>query len=351
MTYRSQKTGISSSLYQTRATRTRRIRVAIPLLLFTAIIAISTIGYILIERPRFSFLDALYMTMITISTAGHREVHLLSSAGQIWTIVVIISGVLTGAIVLSLLGAMVVEGQIRRIFGRRQLENRIKNLSGHVIICGYGRMGEWVAAELKTSGQKVVIVDDNPDRTVLAEAAGLLYVLGDAQSESTLEAAGIDRASQLIAALSTDAENVFVTLTARQLNPTIPIIVRALGSATQDKLIKAGATRVVCPQIIGASRVVDIVMRPAVVDFFDVAHKGVDLEMDQIELDSESELVGRSLKELELPRRIDVHVVAVQRADGETSYHPLPEVTLAAGDTLILIGKRGAAAALQQLHL
>ena len=314
------------------------------------IVSIATAGYVIIE-PEYTFLDALYMTIITISTAGHREVHALSEGGQIWTMIVVISGVLTGGIILSLLGAMVVEGQIRRIFGRRQLENKIKNLSEHVIVCGYGRMGERVALELKAASSNVVVVDGDPDRTTLAEAGGLLYVLGDAQSEDILKAAGIERASELIALLSSDAENVLVTLTGRQLNPAMRIIARAVESATQGKLLLAGATRVVCPHVIGASRMVDIVVRPAVVDFVEVAHKGVDLEMDQIELRPGSELVGKSLGELELPRRVGVHVVAIRRADGETIYEPTADITLAPDDTVIVIGKRGAGPTLQQLHL
>lgn len=321
------------------------------MVLLITIICVATAGYVVIEWPRYTFSDALYMAVITITTAGHLEVHALSQAGRIWTIFVILGGVVTGATVLSLLGSMVVEGQIRRILGRRQLEHKIKGLSGHVIVCGYGRMGEMVVADLRKAGRLIVVVDVDPDRTSDVEALDLPYVLGDAQDEEILVAAGLAKANELISALPSDAENVMVTLTARQSNPDIRIITRAVRSAAEGKLLKAGATRVVCPHVIGAYRMVNIVLRPAVVDFVEVAHKGVDLEMDQIVLSEDSKLVGKSLKELELPRRVGVHVAAISRADGQTIYRPASNLTLQAGDTVILFGKGGAAAALQQLQL
>jgi voltage-gated potassium channel len=315
-----------------------------------AIICIASTGYVIIE-PEYSFLDALYMSVITISTAGHLEVRPLSDPGRVWTIIVLISGVATGAVVLSLLGAMVVEGQIRRVLGRRQLEQKIKGLSGHVIICGYGRMGEMIATDLEAAGRRTVIVDDDPERTSLAGAGDLLYVLGDAQDEEVLTSAGIARATELVCALPTDAENVMATLTARQANTEIRILTLARQRAAERKLLQAGATRVICPHVMGASRIVNLVVRPAVVDFFEVAGKGVDFEVDQIVLSSKSELVGKSLRELELPHRAEVHVAAIRKGDGQMIYRPGSGVTLEAGDTVIVFGKSGVAAALEELHL
>ncbi|MCK4602332.1 MAG: TrkA family potassium uptake protein, partial [Phycisphaerae bacterium] len=254
-----------------------------------------------------------------------------------------------GGVVLSLIASMVIEGQVRRVFGRRQLERKIGTLSGHVIVCGYGRMGEMVTGELIQAGRNVVVVDSAPERTAQAEQAKLLYVLGDAQDETVLTAAGIDEAEALIAALPNDPDNVFVTLSARQANPSLRIIARAQQASTQDKLLKAGATRVVCPQIIGASRLADIVLRPAVVDFFETAHLGPDLEMDELKLGARSGLLGKTLQELALPRTIGAHIMAVRRADGEAIYQPTPDLRLGVGDTLILVGKRGVAAAVRKL--
>jgi len=304
-----------------------------------------------IIEPAYSFLDALYMSIITISTAGHLEVHPLSNSGHVWTIIVLVAGVGTGAIMLSLLGAMVVEGQVRRVLGRRQLEQKIKGLMGHVIICGYGRTGEMIAADLKAAGRQTVIVDDDPERTTLAGTGELLYLLGDAQDEEVLKAAGIARAAELVSALPTDAENVMVTLTVRQMNQEIRILTLARDRTAEKKLLQAGATRVICPHVMGASRIVNLVLRPAVVDFFEVAGKGVDLEVDQIVLSGESELLGKSLRELELPRRVGLHVAAIRRSSGETIYRPDSGVTFEVGDTVVVFGQSGAAAALQQLHL
>lgn len=330
--------------------RSRRLPVLAVFVLLVTVICVSTAGYVIIEYPNYSFLDALYMTVITVSTAGHQEVHPLSDNGHIWTIFVVVIGVLTGAMFLSLLAAMVVEGQIRRVFGRRQLENKIKSLSGHTIVCGYGRIGQMVVADLRTAGKRVVVIDIDPERTAALEAADLLYVLGDAQDEEVLDAAGLARAGELIAALPTDAENVLVSLTARQQSPDVRIVARAREAGSEKKMLQAGATRVVCPHIMGASRIVDIVLRPAVVDFFEVAKKGVDLEMDQIVLGADSELVGKSLRDLELPKRAGVHVAAIRRSSGETIYRPSSNVTLAAGDTVILFGQSGSAATLRDLH-
>jgi len=331
--------------------QSRRRSIIVLSIVFVAIVVVSTAGYVAIEWPRYSFLDALYMSVITISTAGHLEVHPLSDGGHVWTIVVILSGVATGAVFLSLLGATVVEGQIRRILGRRQLERKIKSLSDHVIVCGYGQMSQMIVADLESAGRKTVVIEDSPERTAAAETAGLLYVLGDAQDEAILTAAGIDRARELVSALPTDAENTLVTLTARQMNPKIRIIARAKQAATQRKLVRAGASRVVCPQVMGAAMMANTVLRPAVVDFVEVASKGVDLEMDQLKLAAGSELAGKSLAELQLPKRVGVHVAAIRRSDGQTIYEPEPGVTLQAGDTVILIGKAGAAAALQDWRL
>ena len=319
-------------------------------LVFLAFVSVSSAGYYYIEKD-YTWLDAVYMTVITVSTVGLRELGTgLSIGGRLWTMFVIAGGLVTGAVLLSVVVAAVVEGRLRRVLGRRELKRRIAALSQHVIVCGYGRMGQMVAEGLRGAESKgIVAVDRDPERTSQADADGLLYVLGDAQEEATLEAAGVDRAGGLIAALPSDAGNVFVTLTARGLNRSLPIIARAEELATQDKLTKAGATRVICPHTIGASRIVDVLVRPAMVDFVEMAHKGVDLEMDELAVRPGSEMVGRTLRELALRSRAGATVVVVQRSDGTALYNPGPEVALSSGDSLVLIGKRGVAAAIREL--
>jgi len=314
-----------------------------------AFIVLSAAGYVVLEQS-YSWLDAVYMTIITIGTVGYQEVHPLSQWGRIWTVFVLAGGLIVVAVVISLIVAMVVEGQIRSLFGRRQLERKIAALSGHVILCGYGNMGTLVCGELRQADRRVVVVDSSSERTMAAEEAGLLYILGDGQEESILQAAGISRAGALISLLPGDAENVLLALTARQANSGLRIIARASSESAQDKLLKAGASRVICPATLGAVRMADLVLRPAVVDFVEMAHRGVELEMDELKLAPQSTLVGKTLEQLGLPRRIGAHVIAISRADGEAVYHPTSDLRLASGDTLILVGQRGVAGAIQTLQ-
>jgi voltage-gated potassium channel len=325
------------------------LRVGVPLVVFVGVLLVGSAGYWILE-PEYGLLESLYMTVITVATVGYREIHPLSDAGVVWTIIVIFAGLISGAVLLTLVASLLIEGEVRRIFGRRHLERKIDNISSHVVVCGYGTVGQEVAAELAEAGRPVVVVDPDPERTETAERAELLYVRGDAQEEQTLRAAGLERASAVIAALPTDAENVFLTLTACAVSPQVVIIARAQGVASIGKLRRAGATRVICPTQLGTSRMVDVILRPAVVDFVEMAQKGVELEMDQMALSEDSTLVGRTLQELELPRRVGAHVVAVRRSGGEAVYNPTSDFRPSAGDTLIFIGQRGASAAVQKLQ-
>ncbi|NQU74762.1 MAG: potassium channel protein [Planctomycetes bacterium] len=318
------------------------------LLLLAAVVVISTSGYCLIERQ--SLFESLYITVITISTVGSREIPNISPAGQLWTIAVIIFGVGTAMATFSLSVAALTEGTIRKALGRRQVQRAIKQLTGHVIVCGFGRMGQLVLNELRANKRDAVAVEISDEPLARPENAGVLYVQGDAQDEAVLLAAGIERAGHLVACLPQDADNVFLTLTARQLNQSLTIIARAEQPSTQNKLLRAGANRVICPQIIGATRIIHVLLRPAVVDFVEVANKGVDLEMDQLVVPKTSELVGKTLRALALPARTGTTVVAVLKAGGRTVYNPGPELTISAGDTLILVGQTGCAVAVQKLQ-
>ena len=318
------------------------MRLIWPVGILIAFILVATVGYRILH-PQQSWLDAFYMTVISVSTVGLREVYPVSAAGMLWTVVVILGGLIAGAVAMSMIVAMIVEGQVRIIFGRRQLQRKIASLSGHVIVCGYGRMGGLVADELTRAGKQVVIIDNDDVRTRAAEADSLPYVLGSAEADEVLLAAGVARAAVVVTTLASDADNVFVTLSAREINPDLRIISVARDMSTQDKLIRAGADRVVCAHTLGASRMAAVVLRPAVVDFVEMAGQGGEIEMDQVKLHDGSKLVGKSLKELELPHRVGVHVCAVQRQTGSPVYQPDPDLVLAAGDTLVLIGPRGSA--------
>ncbi len=324
--------------------------ILLALLAVLLFVLISSLGYYLIE-PEYSWHNAVYMTVISITTTGYKEVGGgLTMAGQVWTIFVLLGGVVTGAVALSLIVAAVVEGRIRGLFGRRQLERKIASLSGHVVVSGYGRMGRRITRLLHKGNRPVVVIDNSQEKTAQAEQDGVLYLLGDAQEESVLLAAGIEKASSLIAALPNDAANVFLTLSAHGLNKSLNIIARAQESSAQDKLTKAGATRVICPLIIGSNRIADVLLRPAIADFVEMAHKGVDLEMEQLTIKPNSPIAGKTLLDLALPARVGAMVVAIHRPDRETLYNPGPDAILNEGDTLIVIGKQGMDKAMEKLR-
>jgi voltage-gated potassium channel len=325
-------------------------RIGWPLLVLLAFILVASLGFYLIEKD-YTWSDSIFMTFITISTVGYGEPHPLSGWGRVWSMGIISTGLVLGTMVMSSLVAMLVEGQLLGILGRRQLERKISGLRDHVIVCGYGKAGTVVARQLREAGRDVVVMDTDPAKTTTAEHDGMLYVLGDAQDEGALMSAGLDHAAYLVAALPNDAENVFVTLSARQHRKDIQIIVRSNLPSSQDKLLTAGANSVVCPTTIGATRMVDVILRPAVVDFVDMARVGMDLEMEQLRLGQSSKLVGRTLSELALPEKVGAQVVAIQRADGTAIYHPNADFRLKIGDILVLVGQSGAAAAVGELDL
>ena len=311
-------------------------------------IAVASVGYRAIEAE-FTWLDAVYMTVISVSTVGYREVGELSDGGRVWTIFVIVAGLMTVTGVVGTLGGMVVEGRLRSMFGRRQLERKISALRNHTIICGFGRLGTKVAEQLTEAGRDVVIIDASEDRVAAAERAGFPCVKGDAQEEGVLEVVGIDRAAVLIAALSADPDNLFVTLSARQASPSIRIFARAEQASSQRKLLKAGADRVVCPQAMCAERMAQAVLYPAAMEVADMAKQG-NLVFSQLRISPRSALAGSTLAEAELPNTTGVHVAAIRRPDGEVTYQPGPTVEIGAGDTLILIGESGSAEAVAKLQ-
>ena len=320
-------------------------RLSWPLLVLLGFIGIASIGYRLIEEE-YTWLDAVYMTVISLSTAAHGEVGELSASGRIWTMIVIAGGLLAVAIVVSMVGGIIIEGRIRKVLGRRQVERKIASLTNHVIVCGYGRMGAEVANELTTARRNVVVIDIDPERVATADKAGLLSIRGDAQEEDVLQAARVEQAAMLAVCLREDADNLFVTLSARQAKPNIHIVARAEQEASQRKLLKAGANSVVCPQAICARRMASLILRPAVIELADMAQQGLNLEVSQLKVDDRSSLADKTLAELELPRKLGAHVVAIRRADGQAVYHPQSETRLAVGDTLLFVGDTGSSKAI-----
>lgn len=314
--------------------RKKLIRV-IALILF--IIAFGTVGYVIVEG--WSFFDSLYMTIITITTVGYREVHDLSFNGRLFTIFLIIGGVGTVLYALSTGVSIIVEGEIRDIFGRKKLEKKIKELSDHYIVCGYGRMGKIISKELKTEGVKFVVIEKDP--RMLEEKGDILFLIGDATRDHTLKEARVENAKGLISVLSTDAENLFVVLSARGLNPNLFIIARSAEEDSEQKLLRGGATKVISPYHIGGLRMAHTVLKPTVVDFLEFATKSgnIELQMQEIPVQEGSSLVGMTMEQCGIGRDLGVIIVAIKQATGDTKFNPTFRSTLRAGDTLIALGE------------
>jgi voltage-gated potassium channel len=307
--------------------------------LLTSIVAGGTIGYMLIEG--WNAWDAFYMTVITVTTVGYREVHDLSRAGQAFTILIIVSGVGAALYSFTLLAAVVVEGGLPKRFQRRRAARMLETIRDHFIICGYGRIGSLIAAQFRRQNVPYVIVERNEQRHQLAIDEGGLAVEGDASREDVLKQVGIDRARGLIAAVSTDAENVYAVLSARVLRPDLFIIGRAENEDASEKLKHAGANRVISPYHIGAVQMAQTALRPAVVDFIALATSSdnVELAIEEITVAPGSALADRSLLESNLRQRFSIIVIGIQRGDGRMEFNPEPDTSIKSGDKLVVLGR------------
>ncbi len=315
-----------------------RTRIVQVFLLITFMIAFGTAGYMVIEG--WNFLDSLYMTVTTLTTVGYREVHQPSSRGMVFTIILIVSGVGTVLYALTIGARVIIEGELREIFGRKKLEKMLRELSGHYIICGYGRMGKIIAKELREEKVKFVVIEKNPE--ALDGEQGTLTVKGDATRDEVLIETGIHRARGLISVLPTDAENLFVVLSARVLNPNLLIVARAIEDGSERKLLRAGATKVVSPYHIGGLRMAHTVLKPTVVDFLEFATRSgnLELQMQEIQIQEGSKLIGQTLEECGIGRDLGVIVVAIKQQTGDTRFNPTFRSTVGTGDTLIALGER-----------
>lgn len=309
------------------------------LLLILTVIFAGTTGYVLIEG--WAVLDALYMTIITITTVGYREVHALSGKGMVFTIFLIVFGVGTILYTLNNAAKVVIEGELRHVFGRRKLEKKIKGLKDHYIICGYGRMGKVICRELREKGAKFVIVEKELSVPDIFDG-DMLFIQGDATSDDVLKETGIEKAKGLISVLSTDAENLYVVLSARVLNPKLNIVARAGEEGSEQKLLRAGADRVVSPYHIGGLRIAHTIIKPAVVDFIEFATKSgnIDLQMEEINVLAGSKVAHTTLDECGIGRELGIIIVAIKGPGGDMKFNPNYKTTINPGDILIALGER-----------
>ncbi|BCB95726.1 potassium transporter TrkA [Dissulfurispira thermophila] len=312
-------------------------RLILSALLITLIIGFGTAGYTIIEG--WSILDSIYMTIITLASVGYKEVHELSYNGRIFTIILIIGGVGTVLYALNNGAKLILEGEFKEVFGRKRLEKKIRELKNHYIVCGYGRMGKIICRELRGKNIKFVVIEKKLD--AFEERGDMLILEGDATRDEILREAGIERAKGLISVLPTDAENLFVVLSARELKPDLFIVARAGEEGSEQKLMRAGADRVVSPYHIGGLRIAHTVLKPAVVDFIEFATKSgnIDLQMEEITVQEESKLTGLTLDECGIGRELGIIIVAIKKHTGDMRFNPTFRTAIKAGDTLIALGE------------
>jgi voltage-gated potassium channel len=315
----------------------RNLRVSLLILVLT--LGLGTAGYIVLEG--WDFLDALYMTVITLATVGYKEVHDLSTNGKIFTIGLILFGVAAIAYAFGSLMQLMVEGQILRILGRRKLEKRINQLEGHYIVCGYGRIGALVSQEFLSRPVAFIVVERDPVICERLAKEKILFVQGDATDDDTLIQAGILRAKGLITAVTSESANVYITLTARGLNPDLFILARSVEEGSEIKLKRAGATKVISPYRIGANRMAWAVLRPSVVDFIDIAigSESLELQLEEIRVAPNSSLVARTLISAGIRRAWGIMIIAIKKSSGAMLFNPESSTTIDAEDILIILGK------------
>jgi len=326
--------------YQTEYQRITMRKFRLALLGLALVLAFGVIGFMVIERYR--PLDALYMTVITLSTVGFGEVHRLDDQGRVFAIVLIVLGVSMGAYTFSVIGQMVLEGQLRELYGRRRMRKKINQLSGHYVIAGYGRVGRRVAHEFVARRVPFVVIENDPVAINALEQEGALYVEGSATDDDALRAAGIEKARTLISTLPDEAQNVYITLTARFMNKDLKIIARADVEDGERKLMRAGANHVVSPHMLGGQRMAMASLRPNVVDFMHTAALGEGgLSIEEMVIPAQCRLAGKTLVESQLKQDYNVTIIGIKKPSTQMTIAPGPNTVLEEGDVLVLIGPTG----------
>ena len=317
--------------------RHRLMRIAIAIA-FT--IAVGTTGYTLLEGwPVF---DSFYMTLTTITTVGYQEIHPLSHAGRIFNSFVIFFGVTTMFFAIGGMTQIIIELELNQYFGKRRIRTMIDNLKDHYIVCGFGRVGRGAATTLQNAGVPFVVIDRDPEKVERAIHDGMLGVIADANSDETLRDVGIMCAAGLIATLATDADNLFLVISARTLNPELRISARIAEMSSTDKFRRAGAEHVFAPYDMTGNRMAESLIRPHVYQFIDFTTRpgelGLNVSLEQVPVPETSELVGQSLRHLQLRRELGVIVLAIRKPDGNMLFNPPADAEICGGDCLIVMG-------------
>jgi voltage-gated potassium channel len=305
-----------------------------------AVLLIGTVGLVLIEGyPPF---DAFYMTLFTVATVGYSELHPLSQAGRVFNSFIIFFGVTVMFFAIGTMTQTIVQLELGDIFDKRRMRRMIDKLANHYIICGFGRVGRGAAEELRAAGAAFVIVDRDPERVEQAVKAGMLAVQADSTRDETLHAVGVTKARGLIAALGTDADNLFVILSAKTLNPLLNLAARVAEEESEQKLRRAGADAVFAPYAITGHRLAQALLRPHVSQFLDFTDKslGMDVAIEQVRVGDSSEYVSKSLQQAQLRRDLGVVVLAMRKSSGDMLFNPPAEAEIQGGDYLIVMGRQ-----------
>ncbi len=289
-----------------------------------------------------NWLEATWLSVITISTTGFAEKSEMTAGFQLFTIGVVVVGVFGTAYAFTGLVQLLLAGELERIYGKRKMEREIGKLSNHVIVCGYGRLGNNLANDLAHDGQKLVVIESDPTRAQLAESEGHLVIEGDATEEDVLTQSRLSDAKSLVSTLPSDAANVFITLTARDINKQVQIIARAEGPSTQRKLERAGASKVVMPTSNSARHMVRLITRPSTAHLIELVGERsfLDVEMDELVIEPASRLVGVTVGKSEVNYKHKLLVVAVKQSDDTMVFNPGGSYEFKSNDVAIVMGKR-----------
>ncbi|MDP9021986.1 MAG: potassium channel protein [Actinomycetota bacterium] len=319
-------------------TPTRRLRIAFSI--YFGVLLVGVVGYQLLEGM--NLLDALYMTVITVTTVGFGEVAPLDGPGKVFTVLLIVGGVASATYAAVSAAEFVVEGHLRRIIERRRMERRINAIDEHVIVCGYGRVGRHLVAELMREGMPFVVVDNDEDKIAEVAGTGFLHVEGDATAEHVLLDAGLERAQAVVACVNTDADNVLIALTAKGLRPGCTVVGRIKADENEAKLRRAGADRVIAPSTIGGRRIAQLLTRPVVSDFLDgIGAGGIEYTLEEVPVRAGSPLDNHTLRQAAIRETYGCTVLAVLHAeDGSMDTHPSAESVLHDGDVLVVMGSQ-----------
>ena len=311
-----------------------------PVIVLMMLLTGGTLGYRVVGG--WDWLDALYMTVITITTVGFHEVQPLGATGRLFTMALALGGVFTAFYAAGAFIRAVVTGEIRTVFGRQRMESQLAHLRDHMVVCGFGRMGQLVCEEFSATKIPFVVIDRDPSVLQDFSMPHGIPLSGEATNDEVLKRAGVERARALVTAAASDADNLYIAMSAHFINPDLFIVARAESEGAERKLLRAGASRVISPYAIGGHRVAQAVLRPNAMDFIELATRSAHLELqiEEIGLETGSTLLGASLKDSPIKSELGIIIVAIKRPDGHMMFNPVPEAMLRKGDVLIALGHR-----------